>query len=160
MGTVANDGVRSIRPNDTVPKTVRSYFRNRRLTWRETTVPWVRYKSTDLGTRWGFRTSIHFSEKRKTTKILTLPLEDFWPASTGLLWFYSSFSGFTTNLWLRRRQFSPLIIQVLSDKFYKLWQKINIATYYENLTVKFHIIFFLTCISNFIQIEYYLLSNL
>ena len=56
--------VRSIKPNDTVPKTVRSYFRNRRLTWREMTVSWVRYKSTDLRTRWGFRTSIHFSKTK------------------------------------------------------------------------------------------------
>ena len=56
--------VRSIRPNDTVPKTVRRYFRNRRLTWRETTVPWVCYKSTDLRTRWWFRTSIHFSKTK------------------------------------------------------------------------------------------------
>ena len=31
--------------------------------------------------------------KRKLTKILTLPSEDFWPASTGLLWYYSIFSG-------------------------------------------------------------------
>ena len=39
-------------------------------------------------------------------------------------------------------------------------KKINMTTYYENLTVRFHIILFLTCMSNFIQIEYYLLSNL
>ena len=44
--------VRSIRPNDTVSITVRGYFRNRRLTWRETTVLWVCYKSTDLQRRY------------------------------------------------------------------------------------------------------------
>ena len=58
--------VRSIGPNDTVPKTVISYCQNHRLTWREMTVSWVCYKSTNLRTRWVFRTSIHFSFKEKS----------------------------------------------------------------------------------------------
>ena len=60
--------VRSIGPNDTVPKTVISYCQNRRLTWREMTVPWVCYKSTDLQTRWVLRTSIHFSFKENSQR--------------------------------------------------------------------------------------------
>ena len=60
--------VRSIGPNDTVPKTVISYCQNRRLTWREMTVPWVCYKSTDLRTRWVFRTSIHFSFRERSQR--------------------------------------------------------------------------------------------
>ena len=59
---------RSIGPNDTVPKTVISYCQNHRFTWREMTVPWECYKSTDLRTRSVFKTSIHFSFREKSQR--------------------------------------------------------------------------------------------
>ena len=45
-------------------KQLRGYFRNRRLTWRETTVLWVRYKKHWSTEKVPWRTSIHFSLKK------------------------------------------------------------------------------------------------
>ena len=79
--------VRSIRPNDTVSKTVIT----------------VTSETVDLHEgRWLFRRcamkALIYEKGRhsdtsftfKTTKILTFPSEDSWPASTGLLWLYCS----------------------------------------------------------------------
>ena len=77
--------VRSIRPNDTVSKTVIEVtfeivdlHEGRRL-FRRCAIKALIYEEGKDG-----ELPFTFPKKEKTTKILTLPSEDFWPASTGL----------------------------------------------------------------------------
>ena len=77
--------IRSIKPNDTVSKTVIKVtsetvdlHEGRRL-FRGCAIKALIYEEGNYS-----NTYFHFPEQ-KTTKILTLPSEDSWSASTGLL---------------------------------------------------------------------------
>ena len=93
--------VRSIRPNNTVSKTVIKVtseivdlHEGRRL-FRGCAIKALIYKE-------GNHSDTYFNfPEQKTIKILTLPSEDSWPASTGLLWLYCSFfQDSLATLWL------------------------------------------------------------
>ena len=77
------------------------------------------YKSTDLRKGRHSNSSLTFG----TIKILTLPSEDSWPASTGLLWlYYLSFQDLLTTLWsITSKIVQPTDKRSIIINYYHFW---------------------------------------